>query len=86
MIPLPDHVEGKIGWADHHSKLIKDEVLRYEKTKPYFVTADFDPDPVSERVVDEPAAQRGSASRRDDVAPGFLLALLSQPLTSKTTP
>ncbi len=43
MIPLPDGVEGKIGWADPHSKLIKNEVLRYEKTKPHFVTADFAP-------------------------------------------
>ena len=41
---------------------------------------------VSARVVDEPAAERNSASRPDHVAPGLLLAPLSQPLSRKNTP
>jgi len=44
VISLPDGVEAKIRWADHHLKLIDKEVIRYKDSRPHFATADFDPD------------------------------------------
>jgi hypothetical protein len=41
---------------------------------------------VSERLADEPAAERNSASRRDDVELDLQLAPISQPVSRKNAP